>query len=303
VTAAGTINKRPITVTAATDTKTYDGTTSSTGSPITVGSLATGDTTTTFTQVFDSRHAGPRTLIASGIVSDGNGGANYSYTFQPAAGTINKRPITVTALTNTKYFDGTTSAAAVPTISGLGLVGGDTAAFIETYDTPNVGTNKTLTPSGSVNDGNSGNNYNVTPVTNNTGVILGYVFTGFFSPLTTAGTPAAPSDAGSFNFNRVVPVKWQLRDGAGNLISSLSTLTSFVVTRNDSCVVGPASGVSLQLYNPTTGAAGGTTFRYDSGSSTFIFNWDPTQTSTPGCFNIVVSFNDNRSYSTFIRLQ
>ena len=43
--------------------------------------------------------------------------------------------------------------------------------FSETYDTKNVGTGKTLTPSGSVNDGNSGNNYTITFVTNTTGVI------------------------------------------------------------------------------------------------------------------------------------
>ena len=60
MTAAGTINQLAITVTAATDTKTYDGTTISAGTPtITAGSLATGDTTTSFTQVFDSRNAGP----------------------------------------------------------------------------------------------------------------------------------------------------------------------------------------------------------------------------------------------------
>ena len=42
------------------------------------------------------------------------------------------------------------------------LVTGDTAAFTETFDTRNVGTGKTLTPAGSVNDGNGGNNYAVT---------------------------------------------------------------------------------------------------------------------------------------------
>ena len=49
MTAAGTINQLAITVTAASDTKTYDGTTTSAGVPtITAGSLATGDTTTNF---------------------------------------------------------------------------------------------------------------------------------------------------------------------------------------------------------------------------------------------------------------
>src|SRR5207244_467256 len=88
--ATGTINKLALTVTAATDTKTYDGTTSSAGTP-TFGGLGTGDTAT-FTQTFDTRNFGTgKTLTPAGVVSDGNGGANYSYTYAPVAtGTINK---------------------------------------------------------------------------------------------------------------------------------------------------------------------------------------------------------------------
>src|SRR5439155_292677 len=98
-TAGGTISKRAITVTAVTDSKTYDGTTTSTLTP-TFGSLQSGDTTTTFSQAFDSRNAGARTLTPSGIVNDGNSGNNYSYTFNTASGTISKRAITVTAVLN-----------------------------------------------------------------------------------------------------------------------------------------------------------------------------------------------------------
>ena len=58
-----------------------------------------------------------------------------------------------------------------PTITGGSLVSGDTAAFTETFDTKNVGTGKTLTPAGSVSDGNSGNNYQVTFLTDTTGAI------------------------------------------------------------------------------------------------------------------------------------
>ena len=52
------------------------------------------------------------------------------------------------------------------------LVSGDTPAFTESYDSKIVSPPaKTLTPAGVVNDGNSGNNYAVTFVANNTGVI------------------------------------------------------------------------------------------------------------------------------------
>ena len=63
---------------------------------------------------------------------------------------ITARAITVTAATNTKIYDGTTTAAATPTITSGTLAPGDTANFTETYDTQNVGTGKTLTPAGSV---------------------------------------------------------------------------------------------------------------------------------------------------------
>jgi len=47
--------------------------------------------------------------------------------------------ITVAAAPNTKVFDGTTSAAAVPTIISGTLVAGDTPDFMEAYTTPRAG--------------------------------------------------------------------------------------------------------------------------------------------------------------------
>jgi hypothetical protein len=74
-------------------------------------------------------------------------------------------------VTNTKGYDGNTSAAATPTVSGL--QGTDTVTGLaETYDNKNKGTGKTLSVSAyTVNDGNSGNNYDVHTFTNLTGVI------------------------------------------------------------------------------------------------------------------------------------
>src|SRR5260221_3113250 len=97
---------------------------------------------------------------------------NYAVSFvTDTTGVITSRPITVTAATNTKVYDATTSAAATPTITSGALQGGDSASFTETYDTKNAGTGRTLTPAGSVSDGNAGANYAVTFVTNTTAVI------------------------------------------------------------------------------------------------------------------------------------
>ena len=84
---------------------------------------------------------------------------------------INPAPLTITATANTKTYDGNTSAAAVPLVTGL--QGFDTVVNLaETYDTQNAGTGKTLNVSAYiVNDGNGGANYTVTTVASSAGVI------------------------------------------------------------------------------------------------------------------------------------
>jgi hypothetical protein len=106
------------------------------------------------------------------VTITGTGSGNYTATQQTGlTANITARPITVKAANNSKTYDGTTSAAAIPTITVGTLATGDTANFIEAYSSKNVGTGLTLTPSGSVSDGNSGNNYSVTFSTVSTGVI------------------------------------------------------------------------------------------------------------------------------------
>jgi hypothetical protein len=113
-------------------------------------------------------------LSATGLVmNDGNSGNNYAITYVPSAasGTITAAPLTITAATNSKAYDAGTSAAALPTVSGL--VGSDSVTSrAEAYSDRNAGTGKTLAVSAyTVNDGNSGNNYSVSTVNNTTGVI------------------------------------------------------------------------------------------------------------------------------------
>ncbi len=166
-----TINKKALTVTAVTDTKVYDGTTASVGVPTILETLV-GSDTANFTQTFDDRNVGgEKTLTPAGTINDGNSGNNYSYTFNITSGSITALPITVTAVTDTKLVDGNTSSVGVPTITVGALASPDTATWTQTFDTAAVGTGKTLTPAGTVSDGNSGLNYTVTFVPNTTGSI------------------------------------------------------------------------------------------------------------------------------------
>ena len=100
-----------------------------------------------FTQSFDTKDVGTnKTLTPAGLVNDGFGGNDYAYTFAPVtSGTITALAITVTAVADTKTYDGTISSTKTPTLS-LTLPLGDSAAFAQSFDTKDVGTGKTLTP-------------------------------------------------------------------------------------------------------------------------------------------------------------
>ena len=257
-----TITKRPIEVTAVTDTKAYDGNTSSTGLPTITSGTLIGTDAFTLTQTFDTKDIGitkaliPLAVISvgdannylvtyvnnntgviagitvtvsnitannkvydgdaiatlntgtaqlngvavgddvqlvvagatgafnnknvgngkavtvTGLVLTGADAANYGL-IAPTGITANitTRPITVTAQTNTKIYDGNTSSAAAPIITAGTLAAGDTENFTQAYANQNVGTSKTLTPTGDVTDGNGGGNYLVTFVNDTTGVI------------------------------------------------------------------------------------------------------------------------------------
>jgi len=130
----------------------------------------------------------------------------------------------VTATSNTKTYDGTTSAAGLPTITSGSLAPGDTPNFVETYNTRNVGTGLTLTPSGTVNDGNGGNNYTVTTAANHTGVILSAIGT----HLVIHTQPSATATAGQvFPTQPVVYVE----DQSGDLVTSDNTTQVTVTLR------------------------------------------------------------------------
>jgi hypothetical protein len=244
-TAGETVAPRPITVTAVSSTKVYDGTTSSTAVPtITGGSLVSGDMAA-FTEVYLTKNVGAgQTLTVEGSVNDGYLGNNYQVSVVTAAGQITPRPITVTAAPWTKAYDGATSSTAVPTINSCGLASGDTAAFIETFDTPALGTGKTLTPTGSVSDGNGGINYSVTFVSGASGAIISssrttsLAWTGPGNPLyLTESTPGATATVlisePSFDANLL-----KIDLGEGNFFAGTSTAA--------------ATGLTYQSGSPTT---------------------------------------------------
>jgi uncharacterized repeat protein (TIGR02543 family) len=323
----GEITARAITVTAVTDTKVYDGTTASTGTPtVTFGSLASGDTAS-FTQTFDTKNVGTgKTITSAGTITDGNGGGNYVVTYTPVTtGVITAKPITVTAVSETKVYDGTTASGDTPNISPS-LAVGDSSGFIQTFDNKNVGTGKTLTASGSVNDGNSGANYAVTFVANNTGVITARAITvtaatdskAYDGTTASAGIPTitlgslAVGDTASFTQtfdNKNVGTGKTLTasgvvtdDNSGNnyTVTFVANTTGVITTR----AITVTAAADTKVYDGTTASAGIPTITFGSlaigDTATFTQTFDTRhagigKTLTPA--GIVTDGNSGNNYA------
>jgi autotransporter-associated beta strand protein len=138
----GTITPKAVTVTASTDSKVYDGTTTSNAGVTNITGLLSGDSLTGLFQSYNSTHVlgANGSLLAvngSGVGVSGNHSSllsDYAISYATATGTITPKAVTVTASTDTKAYDGTTtSSAAVTNITGL-LSGDTLAGLVQTYN-------------------------------------------------------------------------------------------------------------------------------------------------------------------------
>jgi hypothetical protein len=127
-----------------------------------------------------------------------------------------------------------------------------------------------------------------------------YTFTGFLPLMATAGTLGSPTFSAP-NYGSAVPMKWKLQNGAGTFLSDLATTQVLqAVAYTGGACSGQASGQVYLLYKPTTGATGGSTFRFDAGSNQFIFNWDTSSVPGPGCYELELQLNDGSAIKATI---
>jgi hypothetical protein len=153
-----------------------------------------------------------------------------------------------------------------------------------------------------------------------------YIFTGFYSPLSPAGDS---SYSGAFNIGKSVTAKWTLQTQSGASVSNLNANTVYAVgpfsaladgtcrpsevaqvfncQYSNSC---PAPPLTTQnLYSPTSGAKGNTTFRISSSSNQFILNWDTTTNvatglpTTAGCYALEVDLDSGQVERTGLQLK
>ena len=269
----GTIGQIVVTLTG---TRTYDGTASAAGSILSITDLIPGDVITlSGAATLASKNAGLEAITSANTLSlIGTDANDYTLSGLTGSVTINKAPLTLTAATNTKTYDGTNSALATPAIGGLQT--GDTVTGLgESYTTKNAGSSLTLTVNGgySVNDGNGGNNYTITTVANTTGVInpLAVVLTGtktFDATATAAGAILSVSNlvagdavslTGSANLASANAGLEGITSTASLGLAGASAPNYTLTSATGSVTVNPLPVIltGSRTYDATTGAAAG----------------------------------------------
>jgi hypothetical protein len=109
--------------------------------------------------------------------------------------------------------------------------------------------------------------------------VVAYVFGGFAPPL--EGGSAVKSGS-------TVPIKFQIRDWNGALVSSTSVISSIQLA---GC--GEAGG------GQDAAASGGTALRFDPSDSQFVFNWK-TAGLAAGCYSLAVNTVDTLRHAATV---
>ncbi len=100
------------------------------------------------------------------------------------------------------------------------------------------------------------------------------------------------------NAGRVVPIKWQLRDGTGAYVADVGVVTGLLV-QPIACDSLPSTFDSTV----TADTAGSSGLVYDSSANQFVFRWATTKDMAGGCYAFVLGLNDGSQYPVYFRLQ
>src|SRR5262249_49721960 len=95
----------------------------------------------------------------------------------------------------------------------------------------------------------------------------------------------------AFKQGSAVPIKWQVNDAAGNVVTSLAAIASLKV-------IGPNNSVTI-LYPGNTSDSGGTSLRNEGGQ--YIYNWQ-TKGIALGSYSLEAKFADGNKITQTIML-
>jgi hypothetical protein len=98
-----------------------------------------------------------------------------------------------------------------------------------------------------------------------------------------------------FKLGTTIPVKFQLKDGVGTLITNaVASIASAKVSNN-------ILGDDVETTS-TAAASSGNLFRYDATALQYIFNWS-TKGLTKGTYQVKIILDDGASYVTIVSLK
>jgi hypothetical protein len=172
VNGALTVTPAPLTVTANNNTKVYGQTFTPAGTAFTTTALQNGETVGSVTEV--SPAGTPPTAAVPGpyaiIPGSATGGTftptNYIINYVNGVLTITPLALTGSITAADKVYD-TTTAAVIAGRTVVGVLSGDSVTYTggtATFDTPAVGTSKTVTGTGLGLSGSDAGNYTVNPI-------------------------------------------------------------------------------------------------------------------------------------------
>ena len=160
-----TITPKPLTITADSETKVYDGM-ALTKNSYTSTALASGDAITSITITGSQTVAGTSNNVPSAaVIKDGTEDvtSNYNITYTNGMLTVTPRPVTLTSATDSKIYDGTPLTNSTVTVGGDGFVAGEGATYDVTGTITDVGTvSNAFTYA--LNAGTSADNYKITKI-------------------------------------------------------------------------------------------------------------------------------------------
>ena len=186
---------------------------------------------------------------------------------------------------NVKFYDGGTSCASPGTQIGVAQALSGSGQASVTTSTLSAGSHTIRACyQGTDNYGASGASINYDVV---------YTFIGFLSPLN-----SDPSVVNAGNAGRTYPIKWQLKDGSGNYITTAVASTTINVAKVacTNLAGDPADAID---YAADTG---GTTLRYDSTANQYIYNWATPSTKST-CYRLTVKTPDAKEHIALFQLK
>jgi YDG domain-containing protein len=313
--ATANITVRLITVTAKTDMKVYDSTTSSSQTP---------DITSNFSQTFETKTVGTgKTLIPAGFVYDGNSGNNYDVTFvDKTNGSITAVQLTVTGITaSNKVWDGNTTATLNTSGATLnGVFAGDTVTLSVSsatgaFSSSNVGTWTVQIAGVTIGSLDAGNYTVMQPTAVASITAWNAAGNGFYAPVgadaahsvfTPAGSGPTPTTPGAMMWNTAkagstIPLKFNVYAGivektGAEAFPGMNLNTAFT-SKQVAC---DSSSTQDDLVDFTT--TGNTSLRYDTTAMQWIQNWQTPKVSGTTCYRAFVTFADGSTLESFFKL-